>query len=192
MIRSNQASGTAETMVDAPSPADERNTGGLLPEFDLDRHLPQLINTTMAEVNGQLDTALREIDLPLAHWRLLAIVRSRPGATLSEVSSLTVIDLSTLSRVIRRLEEEGLVSRSASPADARRMALRITEHGDAVFRRAWPVVSRYYGFLFAGMPAEDEAALRRAMQHLRDRLRRRPWDTPEPLPGPTGTASPGS
>lgn len=179
MTRSTRAAGEADALDEPPSLREDRDApAGVLPDFDLDRHLPQLINTTMAEVNGQLDAALREIDLPLSHWRLLAIVRARPGATLSDVASLTVIDLSTLSRAIRRLEEDGLVSRRASPADARRMALRITPHGNAVFLRAWAVVSRYYAFLFGEMPSEDEAALRRAMQHLRDRLKRRPWDTP--------------
>ncbi|MCC6006336.1 MAG: MarR family transcriptional regulator [Rhodobacteraceae bacterium] len=154
--------------------------GGLpegLPPFDLDRHLPQLINMTMAEVNGRLDAALRAIDLPLAHWRLLAIVRSRPGCTLSDVASLTVIDMSTLSRAIRRLEEDKLVRRRSSRADGRRMSLHLTSHGEGVFAEAWSVVSRYYAFLFAGLTEEDEAALRRIMHELRDRLDRSPWDS---------------
>lgn len=144
--------------------------------FDLERHLPQIINTTMGAVNDQLNTALQQIDLPLPHWRLLAILKARPGCTLSDVSALTVIEMSTLSRAVRRLEAEGLVLRATAPEDSRRMALSLTEHGEAVFARAWVVVSSFYDYLFAEVTPDDAEALRRVMEHLRERVGRRPWD----------------
>ena len=147
-----------------------------VPDFDIDLHLPQIINTTMGAVNDQLNAALQQIDLPLPHWRLIAILKARPHCTLSDVSALTVIEMSTLSRAVRRLEAEGLVLRGTAPEDSRRMALSLTPYGEEVFARAWVVVSNFYAYLFAEVTPEDAAALRRVMKNLRERVARRPWD----------------
>jgi DNA-binding MarR family transcriptional regulator len=55
-----------------------------------------------------------------------------PGISAGEVSDLLHVHPSTLTGVLKRLEQRGLVVRSADPADARRALLDLTAKGRRV------------------------------------------------------------
>ncbi len=55
-----------------------------------------------------------------------------PGISAGEVSSLLHVHPSTLTGVLKRLEQRGLVVRRADPADARRALLELTAKGRRV------------------------------------------------------------
>src|SRR3954469_8870229 len=70
---------------------------------------------------------------PLAEARVIYEL----GHDVTEVGELKQrldIDAGQLSRVLGRLEAQGLVERSSSPTDARRQQVRLTAHGDATWR----------------------------------------------------------
>jgi DNA-binding MarR family transcriptional regulator len=64
-----------------------------------------------------------------------------------------------LSRLIDRMEAEGLVARVPFPGDARRQFVQITAQGRALHKRMWPVygaaIERHVGCKFS----EPETAL---------------------------------
>jgi DNA-binding MarR family transcriptional regulator len=60
---------------------------------------------------------------------VLRIVGRFPGASAGEVAAILHLHPSTLTGILKRLEERGLVTRRADPADARRALLRLTARG---------------------------------------------------------------
>jgi DNA-binding MarR family transcriptional regulator len=149
---------------------------GAVPDFVSGTHLPQVLNLTLRAVNERLAQELRTINLPLTHWRVIAILKTRGCCTLSEVAELTVIEMSTLSRTVKRLEEEGMVERAWETEDSRRRALVLTERGQQVFATAWALVSNFYDYLFADVTADEQKTIRSAMHRIHKRLERRPWE----------------
>jgi DNA-binding MarR family transcriptional regulator len=71
-----------------------------------------------------------------AQLLVLRVLSERPGASLSDVAEATLTDPSSVSVVVRRLVEAGLVRRGADPGDARRMRLDVTPAGAALLRAA--------------------------------------------------------
>jgi DNA-binding MarR family transcriptional regulator len=81
---------------------------------------------------GVLDTQLRR-DAELSHFEyyVLAMLSESPQRTLrmTALAARTNATLPRLSHVVRRLEERGLVERSACPQDARATNAHLTEVG---------------------------------------------------------------
>ena len=81
---------------------------------------------------GVLDSQLRR-DAELSHFEyfVLAMLSESPQRTLrmTALAARTNATLPRLSHVVRRLEDRGLVERSACPQDARATNARLTEEG---------------------------------------------------------------
>jgi DNA-binding MarR family transcriptional regulator len=90
---------------------------------------------------GVLDTQLRR-DAELSHYEyfVLAMLSEAPGSTLrmTALAARTNATLPRLSHVVRRLEDRGLVERSACPDDGRAINARLTEAGWAKLRDTAP------------------------------------------------------
>jgi DNA-binding MarR family transcriptional regulator len=63
---------------------------------------------------------------------VLRQIQSKSGLSLNELAGLTFTHQSTMSEVVSRLERMGLVVRSKSADDARRLEIRLTVEGQAV------------------------------------------------------------
>ncbi len=62
---------------------------------------------------------------------VLRMVGEHPDVSAGELARILHLDPSTLTGILRRLEERGLLARRADPADARRMRLGLTPRGRA-------------------------------------------------------------
>lgn len=78
---------------------------------------------------------------------VLRVIARQPGASASEVAAVVNLHASTVTGILRRLIERGLVLRKKSEDDARKLVLQVTEAGkkageargggpDAAIRRA--------------------------------------------------------
>src|SRR6478735_2089358 len=83
---------------------------------------------------GALDESFLGSGRPLGPSRLLFEIGSMPGgAVVRELRDRLGLDSGYLSRLLRRLEDEGLVTTGADPDDARRRVVRLAAAG----RTAW-------------------------------------------------------
>jgi DNA-binding MarR family transcriptional regulator len=93
------------------------------------------------EWRQRFDRALRPLALTPTQFNLLASIgwldRTRPTApTQQQVADHAGADRMMTSKVLRALEERGLVIREADPDDARVLRLRLTDEGAHTARRA--------------------------------------------------------
>ncbi|MFL5318552.1 MAG: MarR family winged helix-turn-helix transcriptional regulator [Myxococcaceae bacterium] len=71
----------------------------------------------------------REIGITGPQRLVLRVLNQRPGLSAGELSRALHTDPSTLTGILRRLEERKLVQRTADSADARRVRLNVTAEG---------------------------------------------------------------
>ena len=157
--------GKAERAIDASGERD----------LDLSRYLPQMLNRLAARMNERLAEELATIDLPIAHWRILAILNWRGPCTLKELREWTVIDLSTASRAVKRLEEEGYVMRDRQMRDKRSRLIQLTEAGKSRYREGWTIVSGFHAHVFADLSPVEHEKLLDALNDALQRLERSVW-----------------
>ena len=86
-------------------------------------------------------TALLDIDLPPAQMRVLFVLAQQPAAvTVGKISEELHIGLPAASRLVERLIQVGVVTRSDDPADRRRTLVGLSPRGEAVSKRIAGVI----------------------------------------------------
>lgn len=123
-------------------------------------------------VLNELDTELRrEHRLAVSEFDVLVTLFNAPGRQLgmSALARGTMLSPAGTTHLVTRLERDGLVSRSADPADRRKWHAALTDQGDRrlrAARRTYDAVLRR-SFLGVTTPAQREA-----IQQLSQRLLR--------------------
>src|SRR5688572_30917352 len=122
------------------------------PEFDLERHPFFWITQAMSARDRALASALRTAGLRVPEWRVLASLFARKRLSMKELSDLSSIDRTTLTRTVDRLQETGRLTRLADTKDLRVTRLALTAAGERLFARIWPEVDRINRAAIAGLP----------------------------------------
>ena len=66
---------------------------------------------------------------------LLVSIKYAPGVTVGDLAAEERVSTAAMSKRVSRLERDGLVTRTQSDADRRRVGLTLTEEGQRVLRR---------------------------------------------------------
>lgn len=81
-----------------------------------------------------------KLGISLAQLFVLQQLVERPADSLNELAERTATHQSSVSVVVRRLVDRGLVTRIAATADRRRVQIALTPAGEAILRGAPPTV----------------------------------------------------
>ena len=98
---------------------------------------------------------------PLSTYDVLIELYEAPEHRLRmhELAERVVLSRSGLTRLVDRLEAEGLLVRDRSGADRRGAYAVITEHGIAALQRTWPIYARGIAEYFARWLTLEEARI---------------------------------
>jgi DNA-binding MarR family transcriptional regulator len=126
-----------------------------------------------ARITDVLARELRaEESLPLAWYDVLVQLQEAPGYRLrmQELAEAVLLSKSGLTRLVDRMEREGLVRRSACPDDRRGILAELTDRGLATLRRTSTTHLRGVDAHFAShLTAEEATELAAVLRRLADR-----------------------
>ena len=111
--------------------------------------------------------SVRACGLTHAQFDIIATLGNTPGMTYKELGERTLITKGTLTGVIERLEQKGLVARERSSKDKRSFFVRLTPKGEDTFNQAFPAVVAQGKKLFEQYSEADFAALDASLLKLR-------------------------
>lgn len=117
-----------------------------------------------------LVTADAGVELDRAAYGVLVTVEGGPGVRLSELANRLGIDISTASRHVQSLQQQGLVERSTDPKDRRAANLSLTGAGGDVLAKVHAARCRVLESIVVGWDDGDVEQLSRLMQRLADSL----------------------
>jgi DNA-binding MarR family transcriptional regulator len=101
--------------------------------------------------------------LSVPQFRALVKVRDVPAVSLSVVADHLGASMPTASRIVGKLVERGLLTRSGCADDRRQVALHLTERGRAVVDAAHEATRAQLESDFAGLSAADRGRVRETM-----------------------------
>ncbi len=113
-------------------------------------------------------------DLSAALTAALATVECKGPVTPSELASVENVKRPTATRLVSRLEEQGLVERAGDPVDRRSFLVGITPKGRALLSRLRKRKNAYLARRLRELDAADVAALERAADVLERLLESEP------------------
>lgn len=139
--------------------------------IDLENYAFYLISHADLRYGQAMQAALARQSLSRPKWRTLGGLGHRNGQSIGELAALTLLKRSTLSRIVERLEREGLVRRKARAADRRNAEVHITAAGRKALAEILRVTGRQYARAAAGLTRAEVDELCRMLRHMLDNLR---------------------
>jgi MarR family transcriptional regulator, 2-MHQ and catechol-resistance regulon repressor len=110
---------------------------------------------------------IRTYDLTPAQFDVIATLGNTQGMTFRELGEKTLITKGTLTGVVDRLEDKGLVKRGEHPGDGRCFKVMLTPAGEAEFQRVFYRHLDYLATAFDTMNAAEQALLKQGLESLR-------------------------
>ena len=95
---------------------------------------------------------------------VLRQIDAAPGLSIGELAARTLTGQSTVSEVVTRLVERGMVSRRANPADARQTRLQLTARGRAAVHDTDPTAQERLAEGLVALDAHDRDQLAVALE----------------------------
>jgi DNA-binding MarR family transcriptional regulator len=112
-----------------------------------------------------------EFETTLPRFDVLAqLDRAPQGLTMGALSSRLMVSAGNLTGLTERLENEGLVTRAASPNDRRTQLVRLTPKGKRAFDAMTPSHAAWVTEMMAGLGGVDKTALLALLGKLKDSL----------------------
>jgi len=99
------------------------------------------------------------LDLTLPQYDVIITLGNSPGMQPKKLGEETLITKGTLTGVVSRLEDKGLVERLASKTDGRSQIIRLTEAGRAIYAQTFPEHLLHLSKLFEQYAPEEVAKL---------------------------------
>ena len=118
-----------------------------------------------------LARALREYGLSVPMWRALAALHQKDGQTIGEIAQLSVLDRSSLGRLLDDMAKEGLVEREPLPDDRRALSIKLSAMGRKKFEASRPLVLRHYRNVLKGVSPEEFETLMRVLRRIKANTR---------------------
>ena len=106
--------------------------------------------------------------LTLPQWRVIRALAEGGAHDAAELAEKCAVLPPSLSRILAGLEERGLLARDKGDDDGRRLVIKLTEDGAALFREIAPKSEAEYRRLEAAFGAERLAKLLSELNSLRD------------------------
>jgi DNA-binding MarR family transcriptional regulator len=139
--------------------------------LDLSEHLPYLINRVGSALVARFSAdGLARVHLSIVAWRVLAALSNNGGLRQTDLAELTSIDASTLSRLITRLERDGLVRRTRSKQDSREVAVALTAKAAIAMTKLVPIAAGLQKKATRNLSKQDLATLKRVLRKMHDNL----------------------
>jgi len=98
------------------------------PRF-VDNYLAYLLAQASHRISKEFHREVNTAGLSVPEWRVLASLMGTDGETVGNLAYYAIIKQPTLSKIVHRMEREGLVKRTRRQADRRQTRVRITEKG---------------------------------------------------------------
>ena len=140
---------------------------------------------------GLLDEGLHHSSFSLTEVRVMYEIFHHPGITATRIGEALTLDAGYLSRILRGLRRQGLVSARAPATDRRRRVLTLTDRGLRTFEGLNARSSEEVGTMLARLTRPQRSELVRAMRGIEGLLGRAAHASSgvvlrDPLPGELG------
>lgn len=135
-------------------------------QFKLDGYPFFLMNQAAARYNDALAAALSDARIDQPAWRVLMILAEREPAPVGDIADAAVMKRSTLTRVLQRMADAGLIETRADKADARIIQVRMTRQGRSALNEVRSVAARLFDRAMENVDSGEIRALNKILAKI--------------------------
>lgn len=136
--------------------------------MDLEQQLCFAVYSTMLGLNRAYRPLLDRLELTYPQYLVMLILWKRDEIIISEIGQQLYLDTPTLTPLLKRLEQRGLLTRRRSTRDERQVIIALTDEGRALQQAARDVPNCIASAM--KLPGAEIGALRDQLLALRGNL----------------------
>jgi DNA-binding MarR family transcriptional regulator len=140
---------------------------------NLRENLPFLTRALRAHIRAENAGFFADFDAQQGELVVICLIGLNPGTSQNDVASTLVFKKSAVTKLIKTLEDRGLVQREKVAADKRYNALTLTEAGHAKFERINQRMREQHEALLAPFSADEKQQLFGLLNRLLDHMAER-------------------
>jgi DNA-binding MarR family transcriptional regulator len=138
-------------------------------------YVPYLVNRVGAALVARFSAeALEQHDLSIAMWRILLNLASRGAQRQIDLSDQTSVEVSTLSRMVSKLAQRGLVTRAPAENSNREVTIALTKKGSELVSGLIPVARRLEQTAISHLSSGELATLKKTLRQIHENLTHSP------------------
>src|SRR5262245_5385138 len=142
-----------------------------MPNFSTERDLAFLLADTARLLRTLADQEARQFGMTRAQWAVLFRLERAEGLKQSELADLLEVQPITLTRLIDRLCDNGLIERRSDPNDRRAKRLFLTLAAKPVMTQLTAVTERMMASVLAGLDRPAREAMVASLATIKNNLR---------------------
>jgi MarR family transcriptional regulator for hemolysin len=142
-----------------------------MPNFPLERDLAFLLSDAARLLRTCADQEARQFGMTRAQWAVLFRLERAEGLKQSELADLLEVQPITLTRLIDRLCDNGLIERRSDPTDRRAKRLFLTPAAKPVMVKLATVSEKMMASVLAGLDRPAREAIVASLATIKNNLR---------------------
>lgn len=115
---------------------------------------------------GTLEGVLKKNQLDVPQWRVLMLLHGGQARSVTYLAREAIIKLSTMTRIVQRMGQDGLVKTRPWEEDNRVTEVVLTPKGDKARARAQSAAFDVFAKAFDGIPDREIAALNKTLERV--------------------------
>jgi MarR family transcriptional regulator, 2-MHQ and catechol-resistance regulon repressor len=113
---------------------------------------------------------IRELGLTPSQFDVISTLGNTPGMSMNKLGEKTLITKGTLTGIIDRLEQKGLVRREVPEENRRSFTIVLTTEGEKVFEEVFPAHIAYLKQRFEDLNPQEMLEIQSTLKALRRRF----------------------
>jgi MarR family transcriptional regulator for hemolysin len=151
-----------------------------VPNFSIERDLAFLLSDVARLLRTCADQEARRFGMTRAQWGVLFRLQRNEGLKQSELADLLEVQPITLTRLIDRLCDNGLIERRSDPNDRRAKRLFLTPAAKPVLEKVTAAAETMMASVLTGLDPAARKAMRATLTMLKSNLRQIVQGRPAP------------
>lgn len=139
-----------------PAPKGKARTRSA-PRF-VDSYLPYLLARASHLISGEFHATLEKERIPVMHWRVLCSLLNAP-MSVSELAAVAITKQPTMSKLLARMEKQGLIARETNPVDGRGVLVSIAPAGRDLVQPLIRLAKGHEASVLKPLGSDDAGAL---------------------------------
>jgi DNA-binding MarR family transcriptional regulator len=124
------------------------------------------IKTAWHAINRMYNQEALKNDITTAIGYVILNINSTEGTPATKIAPLIGLESRSLVRMLKSMEEKGLIYRKADPSDKRMVRIFLTELGQAKKEIAYETVKAFNQFVFDDIPARELQVFFKVIQRI--------------------------
>lgn len=122
-------------------------------------------------VTREYQPYLEKLNITYPQYLVLLILWEEDGLTVNEIAKKLLLNTNTVTPLLKRMESEGIINRSSTTTDERKVLVKLTEKGKKLKEEALCIPEKLIAELMKGSVKLDElvnlkAVLQKMIDHL--------------------------